>query len=249
MFDFLKKFGRTVDPDLSFLGADMHSHLLPGIDDGLQELEESVEFIKELQKLGYSKVICTPHILSDFYPNTPGTILPKLAEVRVALAEANVNVKVEAAAEYMIDNEFAELIAGSRKEDLLTIGGDYILVELSYMYPLPNIEKIIFDVRMLGLQPIIAHPERYSYYHNEFSKYERFKELGCKLQVNLLSLSGAYGSQVKKTAEKLFKNQMVDFLGTDMHHERHLAMLKTLASKQDFYDLVGSAHLLNKTLL
>ncbi len=249
MFHFLRKFSKGVIPDLSFLAADMHSHLLPGIDDGLQELKETVEYIKELQQLGYSKLICTPHILSDLYPNSRETILPKLAMVRTALAEANIDVKVEAAAEYMIDHEFTELISHSKKEDLLTIAGDYILVEMSYLSPSPNFDKVIFDLRMLGLQPILAHPERYSYYHNQFSQYDRFKELGCKLQVNLLSLSGAYGSDVRKTAEKLFKNKMVDFLGTDMHHNRHLAMLKKLATKKEFYELVGSAELLNKTLL
>ena len=249
MFNFFKKSGKTVDPDLSFLAADMHSHLLPHIDDGLQELEQTVEFIKDLQKLGYRKLICTPHILSDLYPNTPATILPKLALVRDALLEEEVDIKIAAAAEYMIDHDFAELVAQSKKEDLLTIAGDYILVEMSYLSPSQNFEKVIFDLRMLGLQPILAHPERYGYYHNQFEEYERFKQLGCKLQVNLLSLSGAYGASVKKTAEKLFKNQMVDFLGTDIHHTKHLEMLKKLSAKKDFYELVSNAELLNKTLL
>ena len=249
MFNFFTRSRNAVDPDLSFIGADMHSHLLPGIDDGLQDLEETVEFIRDLKNLGYSKLICTPHILSDLYPNSRDTILPKLAMVRDALQKADINIKVEAAAEYMIDHEFTELISNSKKEDLLTISGDYILVEMSYLAPSPNFDKVIFNLRMMGLQPILAHPERYNYYHNQFEQYEHFKDIGCKLQINLLSLSGVYGPQVKKMAEKLFKNQMVDFLGTDMHHEKHLATLKKLAAKKDFYDLVGNAELLNKTLL
>lgn len=249
MFNFFKRSPKPVDADLSFLGIDMHSHLLPGIDDGLQDVEQTVEFMRSLQSLGYHKLICTPHILSDLYPNSPKTILPKLALVREALKAANVDMKVEAAAEYMIDHEFAELITKSKKEDLLTIAGNYILVEMSYLSPSPNYEKVIFDLRMLGLQPILAHPERYSYYHNQFEQYERFKELGCHLQVNLLSLSGGYGPNVKKAAERLFKSEMVDFLGTDMHHSRHLSMLKNLATKKEFYELVSSANLLNKTVL
>lgn len=248
MFNFFKKSRKTVEPDLSFLGIDMHSHLLPGIDDGLQELEQSVLFIKDLQQMGYRKLICTPHILSDLYPNSPATILPKLDLVRNALKKANVNITIEAAAEYMVDHDFASLIASTPKNKLLTIAGEYILIEMSYLSASPNIEKVIFDLRMLGLQPILAHPERYNYYHNQFTQYERFKELGCKLQVNLLSLSGGYGPNVKKTAEKLFKQQLVDFLGTDMHHAKHLVMLKNLSSKQEFYDLVGNATLLNNTL-
>jgi len=249
MFNFFKKSPKPVPADLSFIGIDMHSHLLPGIDDGLQEVEQSVEFIRDLKNLGYKKLYCTPHILSDLYPNSPETILPRLALVRDALKAANVDMPIEAAAEYMIDHMFADLIAKSKKEDLLTIGGDYILVEMSYLAPSPNFDQVIFDLRMLGLQPILAHPERYSYYHHQFEQYERFKDLGCKLQVNLLSLSGGYGPHVKKTAEKLFKNQMVDFLGTDMHHERHLANLKQLATRPEFYDLVSNATILNNTLL
>lgn len=249
MFKFFKRSITQLHSDLSFLSVDMHSHLLPGIDDGLHEVEQTIEFVKELQQLGYRKLICTPHILADLYPNTPGTILPQLAMVKKALVEANIDIKIEAAAEYMIDHEFTELIARSKKEDLLTIKGEYLLVEVPFSAPLPNFDKVIFDIRMLGIQPILAHPERYNYLHNQFNQYERFRELGCKLQVNLLSLSGAYGPQVKKTAEKLIKNNMVDFFGTDMHHEKHLSMLKKLALKKEFHDLLKNAEVLNKTLL
>jgi len=226
----------------------MHSHLLPGIDDGLKAVEESVNFIRELGELGYKKLICTPHILSDLYPNTRETILPKLDMVRAALAKADVKVEIDAAAEYMIDHEFAQLVSNSKREDLLTINKRYILIEMSYLAPSPNFESVIFDLRMMGLTPILAHPERYSYFHKSFNQYDRFKELGCLLQVNILSLSGGYGPDVKKTAEKLFKKKMVDFLGTDMHHERHLAGLKEIASRKDFYSLVANADLQNKSL-
>ena len=248
MFKFLFTSGR-VEPDLSFIGVDMHSHLLPGLDDGLKEVETSVEFIKELQTLGYKKLICTPHILSDLYPNSRDTIMPKVDLLRKALAKAGVKMKIDAAAEYMIDHDFLQVIGSSKKADLLTLDGTYILVEMSYLAPSPVFEQTIFDLRMLGLTPILAHPERYSYYHPVFAQYERFKELGCKLQVNLLSLSGGYGQQVRKTAEKLFKSKMVDFLGTDLHHERHLHNLKELATQREFYDLIKDAELLNIDLL
>jgi tyrosine-protein phosphatase YwqE len=127
MFDFLFKSGK-VEPDLSFLAVDMHSHLLPGIDDGLKTVEQSVQFIKELKELGYQKLICTPHILSDLYPNTPQTIMPKLALVKQALADAGVDIKIDAAAEYMIDPDFAQIVDKSKKEDFLTIAGDYIRI-------------------------------------------------------------------------------------------------------------------------
>lgn len=246
---FKKKQVKIVESDLSFIGVDMHSHLLPGIDDGLKELEESVAFINELQKLGYKKLICTPHILSDLYPNSPSTILPKLKLVKDAVKKAGINIEIQAAAEYMVDHDFTELIAKTSKDDLLTINGKYILIEMSYLSASPNIEQVIFDLRMLGLTPIIAHPERYNYYHRHFEQYERFKELGCKLQINLLSLSGGYGPYVKKTAEKLLQHQLVDFAGTDMHHDRHLGMLKQLSTTQEFYDYFKDAVLLNRHLM
>lgn len=249
MFNFLFKSGK-VDPDLSFIGVDMHSHLLPGLDDGLQELKQSVDFIRDLQQLGYQKLICTPHILSDLYPNSRDTILPKLEVVRTALQQENISIEIDAAAEYMMDHEFAQVLSNTtNKNQLLTLQQEYILVEMSYLAPSPNVEQMLFDIRMLGLKPILAHPERYSYYHRDFEQYDRFKELGCSLQVNLLSLSGGYGPEVKRTAEKLFKKEMVDFLGTDMHHSRHLSMLKGLASKKEFYSLVSTADLKNKSLL
>ncbi|MCE3281840.1 MAG: histidinol phosphatase [Chitinophagaceae bacterium] len=248
---FKSLFGKsqsTATPDFSFLGADMHSHLLPGLDDGLQTMDQTMYFMGRLEKMGYRKFICTPHILSDMHPNTPDTILPKLDEVREALAERGSNLQVEAAAEYMIDLEFEKLIDSGAK--LLTFGDkNYILIEMSYVAPSPNFEKIIFNLQMKDIKPVFAHPERYSYFHSQFDKYERLIELGCLLQVNILSLSGFYGKEVKKAGELLFKKNMVSFLGTDMHHDRHLALLTDMAGKRDFLNTVSSAELLNKTLL
>jgi tyrosine-protein phosphatase YwqE len=249
MFSFLFKSGKAL-PDLSFIEVDMHSHLLPGLDDGLQTMEQTIEFVQQLEKLGYKKLICTPHILSDVHPNSKETILPKLDLVRAALQQEGIKMEIDAAAEYMIDHEFEQKVtAAQKRDDLLTIAKNYILVEMSYLAPSPNYEKVLFDLRMLGLTPILAHPERYSFYHRNFGQYERFKELGCKLQVNLLSLSGGYGPDVKKVAEKLIKNDMVDFLGTDMHHERHLKALQDLVQRKDFHQLVANIKLKNKLLL
>jgi protein-tyrosine phosphatase len=235
-------------PDLSFLSADMHSHLLPGLDDGLQTVDQTMAFMQELRSMGYQKLICTPHILSDMHPNTPGTILPKLDLVREELVKRNIDIQVEAAAEYMIDLEFEKLIAGGGR--LLSFTSkNYILIEMSYLALSPNFEKIIFELQMKGLKPIFAHPERYTYFHSQFDKYQRLIDLGCLLQVNLLSLSGYYGKEVKRAAELLFKKDMVSFLGTDMHHERHLQMLNELVVKKDFLSIVSKADLMNKTLL
>ena len=244
MFSF---FHKKVAADLSFLGADMHSHLLPALDDGLKTMEETVEYVRQLHELGYSKLICTPHIISDIHPNSPDTILPRLEEVRQAIKENNIPVEIEAAAEYMVDLDFEEWIRSEKK--LLTFGSNYILIEMSFIAPSPNIETVIFELCIRGLQPVIAHPERYTYYHDSFDKYQRLMDMGCILQVNLLSLLGYYGGYAKKAAEKMIKSNMIQFAGTDMHHERHRDALMELATKKEFYDLLSGVELRNKSLL
>lgn len=247
MFSFFKKSAATAIADLSFIGADMHSHLLPGIDDGLQTLEESVLFITELYNLGYRKLICTPHIISDIYPNSPETILPKLELVRAELQKRNIDIQLEAAAEYMVDIDMEKLVTENRQ--LLTFGQNLILIEMSFVAPSANIEQVIFQLRLKGLQPVLAHPERYAYYHKDFENYAHYLDLGCILQVNLLSLLGYYGKPVKAIAEKLVKQNMVELLGTDMHHDKHLMALKDLASKKEFYKLLESVDIKNRKLL
>jgi len=244
MFSFLKSRAKI---DLSFIGVDMHSHLLPGLDDGLADIETTIEFVRELQEMGYKKLICTPHIISDIYPNSPATILPKLDLVREALLVNNIDVKIEAAAEYMVDPAMEKLVRSNG--ELLTFGGNYILIEMSYAAVSPNLEDVIFALRLKGLQPVIAHPERYSFYHFQFSNYERLIDLGCLLQINLLSLLGYYGKPIKAIAEKLLAKKMISLVGTDMHHLNHLNALKELASRKEFYKLMETAVLKNQDLL
>src|SRR4051812_44781584 len=157
MFSFFRS--SKTEPDLSFIGADMHSHLLPALDDGLKTMDETIHFIQQLYSMGYKKFICTPHIISDIHPNSPNTILPRLEEVRKALKEQNIPVQIEAAAEYMVDIDFENSIKDGNQ--LLTVGDKNILIEMSYVAASPNIEQVIFELNMKGLKPIIAHPERY----------------------------------------------------------------------------------------
>ncbi len=245
MFSLFRSSKAT--PDLSFISVDMHSHLLPGLDDGLQEMEQTIAFGKELQQLGYKKLICTPHILSGVYNNSPQTILPKLELVRTAFAEDKLDMQVEAAAEYMVDGDLENYI--SEGLPLLTFGKNLILIEMSYAAPSNNIEQVIFQLRLKGLQPVLAHPERYNYYTSNPAQYERFIDLGCLLQVNILSLLGYYGEAAKHTAQNLLKKNLVSFAGTDMHHDNHLNALKKLASRKNFYKLFENIELKNKELL
>ena len=244
-FSFFKK--QTVTPDLSFIGVDMHSHLLPGIDDGLKTVEETVAYVKDLHALGYKKLICTPHILNGVHNNTPETIGAALEIARKALEEEGVPVILEAAAEYMIDDEFEKLIKAKNK--LLTFGNNYILIEMSYLDTPLNLNEVLFDLQMQGYRPILAHPERYNFYHKNFKKYEDFRDRGILFQLNLLSLSGYYGKEVKKVSEKLIDAKMIEFIGTDMHHINHLNATKAFVETKDFYDLVKGIPFMNSKLL
>lgn len=246
MFSLFKK---KITPDLSFIGVDMHSHLLPGLDDGLPDIESTVAYMRDLHSLGYNRLICTPHIFTELYPNSPATVLPKLEAVRNALKENNIPITVEAGAEYMVDNDMEEMLKAGKP--LLTFGKNnkLILIEMSYIAASPNIEQVIFALKLRGLQPVLAHPERYNFYHADFEKYERMVELGCLLQVNLLSLLGYYGKPVKMVAEKLIDKNMISLAGTDMHHMNHLNGLKALATRKEFYKLMEKVNLLNKSIL
>ena len=221
----LSFFTKKSNPQLDFsvLGTDLHSHLIPGIDDGSPDLETSVMLIKEMGNLGYKKIITTPHVMGEYYPNSSESILSGLENVREAIATANIPVEIYAAAEYNADENFNRLI---REDDLLTMPGKKLLFELSLTGEDHGIHQIVFNLRVKGYNLILAHVERYPYFHGAMTAIERFKEGGCALQVNILSLVGHYGRPVKKWAEKLLKAGMIDYLGTDLHHPGHLQLLK-----------------------
>jgi len=246
IFSSLFKKKIEIANSLAFIGTDMHSHLLPGLDDGLQTIEESVAFIKELQTLGYKKLICTPHIITDVHLNSRETILPKLDLVRKALKEENINVEIQAAAEYMVDYEFERKL--KNKEPFLTMGDNYILIEMSYAMPHQNIENVIFDLNIAGYKPILAHPERYSYYHSNYDYYATLRSRGCYFQLNMLSICGYYGKMEKKVSHRLIDDNCVEFVGTDMHHLNHLNVTKLFGGTGDAYKALKGVELWNKYL-
>lgn len=231
--------------DMSLIGTDMHSHLLFGIDDGAVSLENSLELIEHLMNMGYKKFITSPHIYRDLYLNSPETILPKLKIVQDAIKEKGWNVEINAAAEYYLDDHFEDLIA---KDDLLTMGNKHILFELAFDSEPPNVKRALFNLQLNGYKPILAHPERYDYFHNQFSKYEDFADRDVYLQLNLNSLSGHYGPMVKKVSEKLIDAGLIRFIGTDCHHLGHVALTENVRKNPYLKKLVESGKLLNHTL-
>lgn len=246
LFNILRKSRRLQIPvDLSVLGCDVHSHLVPNIDDGSKGIDDSVSMIKELNQLGYKKIITTPHIMGDFYRNTPETILGGLEHVTDALKENQIAVEMGAAAEYYLDYDLEKKLDN---EKLLTFGKNYLLFEISYMNPPDNMYHVIFKMQTLGYKPVLAHPERYNFWHSDFEKYESFIDRGVLLQLNINSLSGYYSIPTKKIAEKMIEKKMISFLGTDCHHIGHVNLIKEVVYEKHLQQLIESGILLNKFL-
>jgi len=202
---------------------DIHSHLLPGIDDGAQSLKESLLLIKQLHLLGYSKLITTPHIISDSFPNNRDIITNKLQIVQKALEVENVNIILEAGAEYYVDMKFLNLI---EDDDLLTFKNHYVLFETAYMERPIILEEVIRNLLSKGYIPVLAHPERYTYLHHNIEVYKRLKALGVLFQINARSLYHQSRSTSSITL-KLIKAGLVDFVGSDAHRLRDVKRLET----------------------
>ncbi|WP_435254348.1 tyrosine-protein phosphatase [Tenacibaculum sp. A30] len=207
---------------------DIHSHLLPGIDDGAKDLENSISLISKMYSYGIKNFITTPHVLGDVYPNSSETIKNKLEEVRIELKKQGFSdVNINAAAEYMMDERFVERL---KADDILTLKDNYILVEMSYFNAPYNLYDILFEIQLKGYKPVLAHPERYNFYHGDFQNFYKLKKAGCVFQLNLLSLTEQYGKGVQKTAQKLLSENMYDFVGTDTHHHNHLKLLQKIGN-------------------
>lgn len=238
-----KKLSKPVD--FSSIGTDFHSHLIPGIDDGVQSLEEAVELIRGMHEMGFKKLITTPHIQFEFFKNDPEIINNGLESVKKAVKEAGISVTLEAAAEYLLDDGFTGKMNSGK---LMTFGDNFVLVETAFFSEHPNFKQFVFDLQIEGYKVILAHVERFTYWYNNFDKYKQLKDRGIYLQINTVSLSGYYSNEEKKIAEKLVDEDMVDFIGSDMHNKNYLDALNSARYEKYVEKLVNSERLLNKQL-
>lgn len=209
MFDFLKK---ALSQDF-FLGAcDMHCHLLPGVDDGFQTMEDALEALRILDKKGVKKMYLTPHFMKEYPNNVRETIEEKFQVFQEKAAEV-CHIELRLAAEHMLDSRFMNHF----ENKFLTLGSDdaLVLCETSYMMSAPNAKDMLYQIMLEGYQPIIAHPERYQYASK--SMYERWKDRGYLFQLNLLSLGGAYGTPAMRKSHYMLSHGMYDYIGSDMH--------------------------------
>jgi protein-tyrosine phosphatase len=203
----------------------MHSHLIPGIDDGAPDQETSLQLITGLMDLGYKKIITTPHVNGDVFRNTPAIIGDGQAAVRRALQREGIIVEFRAAAEYLMDDEFTKTLLTDGS--FLTLKDNLILVELSFVVAALNLKDMLFQLQLKGYQPVLAHPERYLYFAGNKAWYDQLRDSGCYFQLNLLSFAGHYGREARDLALYLVKKGYVEFLGTDLHHPRHLDLLRS----------------------
>ncbi len=222
MFSIFRKKNNEIK-DYSALHCDMHSHLIPKVDDGSPDVDTSIKLIQGMMNLGYKKIITTPHVMWDMYKNTNEIILAGYKKVKAELELKKIDVEFSAAAEYYMDDHFSQLLDDNTP--LLTLKDNLVLVELSFIKAPIDFKQMLFNMQIKGYLPVIAHPERYLYFNANKEWYEDLKDTGCLFQLNLLSLSGFYGKGPIELAQYLIKQKYVNLLGTDLHSARHIQAL------------------------
>lgn len=235
MFSFFQKKYFLKDYLENFV--DIHNHVLPGIDDGAADIKTSFVLLEHFKQLGITSLIATPHIMNDYYPNTPEIIQKTYELLRTELDETgNREIQIKAAAEYMMDQAFLELL---ENEELLCLRDKMVLVEMSYFQPPIHLNEILFQLQTRQYKPVLAHPERYAFFHSKsLEKYSGLKGRGCLFQLNVLSIVGHYGKNMQAIAFRLLEEGMIDYVGTDTHQIRHLEKLSTSRVSRKQLDLI-----------
>ncbi len=208
----------------------MHSHLLAGLDDGVKSHDEAIELIRNFHRLGYKKVITTPHIMSDYYRNEPEQIISAAAGLNKLLQDNQIPVTVEAAAEYYLDEHLTTIINGEKR--LLTFGTNYLLFETNFFSEPLHLNEFIFNAITHGYKPVLAHPERYQYM--TLQKAEELRDRGVLFQLNIPSMVGFYGKPVERMAAKLIDAGWIDLLGSDCHNLIQFQALEAALKNKHF---------------
>lgn len=228
MFNF---FSRKSEPQPLFFKTDIHCHVLPGIDDGSPDVATSVRLIENMQRWGIERIIASPHVTFGTFENTQESTDAAMATLQAELDRAGNTVALSHSAENRIDDLF---VSNFESGKLMTLPGKRVLVENSFMLEPWNLEQILFDLQVKGYQPILVHPERYSYYYGKKSRYEVLHNTGAAFQVNVLSLAGHYGKMEKQIAEYLIDKGFVDYLGTDLHRMAHVESIDRYLASKDY---------------
>lgn len=231
--------------DFSVLKCDMHSHFIPGIDDGAPTVEASLELLRAMEDLGFRKVWTTPHSMADGFKNPPEVILGGLEKLRRAAKEAGIALEIEAAAEYYLDHALQEKVA---KQQVLTIRQDLVLFELPFISEPAVLLDLVFQMQTQGYTPILAHPERYNFWHTDTGMMEKLKDRGVLFQLNTIALGGAYGPAVQKAAERITDKGWYELLGSDCHGMKHIEALQAVRTAPYLHKLIDGGKLMNAKL-
>lgn len=238
---FLKK----TSSNTPVLYVDVHSHVIPGIDDGAKDMKESLTLLRALKDEGYKKIITTPHIMVDAYYNTPQSIMQGLELLKKEALNAGIDIEIEAAAEYYLDDGFLKHL---HRDDVLLINNEYLLFETSYIAKPLYFEEMITEIINAGYKPLFAHPERYRYIQN-LADYKEMKAMGIFFQVNLNSFGGHYGKDAKIKANFLNKSGFIDLLGSDTHHLKQVKTVGKIKKTKLFRTIFTNNIILNNALL
>ncbi len=238
---FLKKPKTSADFHLS-LRRDIHAHLIPGVDDGPKTMEESLGLIQRFQNIGFSHLTATSHIYQQYYPNKKGQLIDAFIELKKAVTAYDLEIEIDLSAEYFLDDHFKQLLTD---KELLPIANDYLLVEMPFVAPPPNVYEYFFDIQISGYKPILAHPERYMYLTAD--DYEKLVNVGCQFQLNLLSLTGYYGKPIEQRAFTLLEKGWFHAFGSDIHNQHQMQALEKLLSDPKLA-ILKDQHWLNEFL-
>lgn len=229
MFNFFKKSSN--EPKGLFYSTDIHCHIVPGVDDGARAVEDSLSLVSKECVWGIKRIFCTPHITEETFENTPETLSKAFDVLKQNVDKAGIKIDLDYSAEHRLDPYFQSQF---EKGAVRPLPNNYLLVENSFVQEAWNLDQQVYNLSIKGFKPILAHPERYHYYITNRDRYEQLHSVGLLFQVNLLSLSGYYGKEQKRTAEWLIEKNMVDFLGSDMHHMRHAEAIDRYIAGKDY---------------
>lgn len=241
MFSFFN-FASRARNDFSDLETDMHSHLLPGVDDGATSIDHSLSMIRSLHDLGFSTLITTPHSIKDIHPNTLQSLDESFSQVKHLVPSG---LEFDYSSEYFLDEHFLQNIQEKR---LRPLPGNRLLIEFSMVSIPLGLEQQFFDIQLQGYQIVLAHPERYLFFQKTFGVLSRLKDMDVEFQVNALSLGGYYGDNARQAAEQMIRKGWVDFIGTDAHHEKHIQALRKIPDTRAYQRLLDQGNLKNASL-
>lgn len=231
---FSKLFGNNKEQVKLFYNTDIHCHILPGVDHGSQSVEQSLEMLRAEQEMGISRVILTSHVTAVTFENTQESLMKAYDVLKKAVAEAGLDIELRVSAEYRMDEYFDKEYAA---DHLIPMPGNHILLENSFQQELMNLNELLFDMQVKGYKTILAHPERYSYYSRRRKRYEELHNAGARFQVNILSFTGYFGEEARESALWFAHNEMIDYLGSDMHNLKHAHIIMDYLNSKEWKKL------------